>query len=62
MTRPFKGFRTDAIEMATALRPLVEHSDIIEDIRLGQIPVLLLRFLIRSFSSELKNDSATELS
>ncbi|GJL00774.1 hypothetical protein TUM17569_62340 [Klebsiella oxytoca] len=44
MTRPFKGFRTDAIEMATALRPLVEHSDIIEDIRLGQIPGFIIAF------------------
>lgn len=42
MTRPFKGLRTDTTEMATALRPLVEHSDIIEDIRLGQIPGFII--------------------
>nr|VXZ88221.1 Uncharacterised protein [Klebsiella pneumoniae] len=41
---------------------VVEHFNVIEDIRPGQIPWYYMRFLIRSFFSELKNDSVTALS
>ena len=41
---------------------LVEHFNVIEDIRPGQIPVWYVLLLMRSFFSELKNNSATALS
>lgn len=34
----FKGLRTDAAEMTVAPGPVVEHFNVIEDIRPGQIP------------------------
>lgn len=34
----FKGLQTDAVEMTVAPGPVVEHFDVIEDIRPGQIP------------------------
>ncbi len=42
--------------------PVVKHVNIIEDIRPARARVLYILFLIRSFFSELKNDSATALS
>lgn len=34
----FEGLRTDATEMNVAPRPVIEHFNVIEDIRPGQIP------------------------
>lgn len=48
--------------MTVAPGPIVEHFNVIEDIRPGQIPVWYVFFLMRSFFSELKNNSATALS
>ena len=48
--------------MTVAPGQVVEHFNVIEDIRPGQIPWYYMRFLIRSFFSELKNDSVTALS
>ena len=48
--------------MTVAPGPIVEHFNVIEDIRPGQIPVWYVLLLMRSFFSELKNDSATALS
>jgi hypothetical protein len=42
--------------------PVVEHFNVIEDIRPARSRVLYILFLMRSFFSELKNDSATALS
>lgn len=35
---PFKGLRTDAAKVTVAPGPVVEHFNVIEDIRPGQIP------------------------
>lgn len=48
--------------MTVAPGPIVEHFNVIEDIRPGQIPVWYVLLLMRSFFSELKNNSATALS
>lgn len=48
--------------MTVAPGPIVEHFNVIEDIRPGQIPVWYILLLMRSFFSELKNNSATALS
>jgi hypothetical protein len=48
--------------MTVAPGPVVEHFNIIENIRPGHVPGFNIRFLMRSFLSELKNDSATALS
>jgi hypothetical protein len=53
--------RTDVAGMTVAPGPVVEHFNEIEDIRPGQTQVLYVIFLMRSFFSELKNDSATVL-
>ncbi|ESN04440.1 hypothetical protein L378_01709 [Klebsiella pneumoniae MGH 32] len=48
--------------MTVMSAPVVEHFNVIEDICPGQTWVLYIRFLMRFFFSELKNDSATALS
>jgi hypothetical protein len=42
--------------------PIVEHFNVIEDIRPGQIPVFVYSLTNALFFSELKNNSATALS
>jgi hypothetical protein len=42
--------------------PIVEHFNVIEDIRPGQIPVFVYSLTNAFFFSELKNNSATALS
>lgn len=58
----FKGLRTDVPEMAVAPGPVVEHFNVIEDIRPGQAAHFVYYLLMRSFVSELTNDSPTALS
>jgi hypothetical protein len=48
--------------MAVTPGPVVKHLNVIEDIRRARSRVLYILFLMRSFFSELKNDSATALS
>jgi hypothetical protein len=48
--------------MTVAPGPVVEHFNVIEDIRPGQIPGFIDAFSDPFFLSELKNDSATALS
>ena len=57
----FEDLRADATEMAVASVTVAEHFNVIEDICPGMSRVLYIRFLMRSFLSELKNDSATVL-
>ncbi len=40
----FEGLRTDAAEMTVAPGPVVEHFNVIEDIRPGQIPGFIYAF------------------
>ncbi|VTN29954.1 Uncharacterised protein [Klebsiella pneumoniae] len=40
----FEDLRTDAAEMTVAPGPVVEHFNVIEDIRPGQIPVFICVF------------------
>jgi len=48
--------------MTVASGPVVEHFNVIEDIRPCQIPGFIYAFSDSFFLSELKNDSATALS
>ncbi|CFQ55838.1 Uncharacterised protein [Yersinia frederiksenii] len=44
-----KASRTDIVWMTVALAPVVEHFNVIEDIRAGQIVRFVYHFLMRSF-------------
>lgn len=58
----FEGFRADATEVALPSDKVVEHFNTIEDIPLDHVLGLIFIYLMHSFWSKLKNDSATTLS